>query len=77
MNLFCLNQAEDSKGVFCMEKAAQGYSGCNCPYTAEDLTLIEGRLIPQRNPRPNADGVCRDFQPIEDLSVIVSENYIG
>jgi hypothetical protein len=67
----------DNQGI-CVEDKGKGTYSCfghldegrvfTCPYSESDIKVMDKwgdkhyRLEIQKNPRPNADGVCRDFK---------------
>ncbi len=63
---FCENQLPENGEIWCGHNAIEGYN-CRCPYGEDDLRIIDGKLMVQRDPQPNADGVCRDFEPLPGI----------
>lgn len=46
---------------------------CTCPYNKSDIKVMDEygndkyRFVIQKNPRPGADGICRDFEILPDV----------
>jgi len=75
-DFFCANQVLDNDNkIYCLQKAVEGYN-CICPYERKHLITINGKELPQKNPCPNADGICQDYEPLSH-NVNITENFIG
>ena len=61
---FCDGQLLEDGQVWCIPMLCEGYMG-RCGYTILDMnpTARFGHPAPQKNPKPNADGVCQDYKP--------------
>lgn len=74
---FCANQIINPDGSFsCICKINEGKEA-NCPYSRQNLVVIEGKTVPRINPHNGGNDSCHCFEPEAGANLCLSEIWIG